>query len=230
MIFRWFAPFLWRRSSAVIANSSALRDLAYRSYQGAITVIPNGIDTDRFSPRQIPIPLETVRFLFVGRLSERKGVDILIEAFSRIQQKNWTCTLVGDGEKRKQLEAQTQSHGLEERIIFAGGRPRERMPETYRDAHVFVFPSRNEGMSNAALEALASGLPVIHTPVGGAEELIDEGKTGTIIAVNDVTALAEAVRYFLEHPEKIAPMSLHARQKALEFRWKSIARTFQQYF
>ena len=98
------------------------------------------------------------------------------------------------------------------------------MPGVYRDADLFVLPSQNEGMSVALLEAMASGLPVIVTPTGGTEELVDGN--GRVVPWNDPAALADALAHLAADPEARARMGRRSREIALKFSWTAVAKAY----
>ena len=159
---------IWRSAAAVTTNADNLRQLALRVAPGLdITVIPNGVDTERFHPvaEKQPDPArQTV--LFVGRLNSQKGLDALLSALGRIRDRppsDFHLVLAGAGPEENRLKEQAGKLGLSNMVEFRGWIPPERIPGIYREADFLVLPSRDEGMPNVALEAMASGLPVITT-------------------------------------------------------------------
>ncbi len=179
-----------------------------------IAQICNGVDVTRFAPRQPghvhrPGPVGT-RFpeagLFVigtvGRLSPVKHQRLLVEAFVRAcalvagespdHAQRMRLVIAGDGPDRAALDAQVLASGVAGRIWMTGSR--DDVPELMADLDLFVLPSLAEGISNTILEAMACGLPVVATRVGGNAELVDEGRTGTLVPSDDAEALAVALR------------------------------------
>jgi len=171
--------------------------------------IPNGVDVERFAPatpaerqalrRNLHLP-DTPLFMFVGRLTVAKGLDILLNAWAQRDAAlaDACLTLVGDGELRERLVQQAHSLGLDRSVIFTGSTT-DTAPYL-RAADAFVLPSRTEGMPVALLEAMACGLPCIATRVGGSAELIDDGQHGRLIAPEDVGALMRALPEALSMP------------------------------
>ncbi len=220
------APFLhlvWRHADALIANSRGLKELAQAFEPDLpIEVIPNGVDTAAFSPA--PEMPETAQILFVGRLAKIKGPDVLLRALAQLKACDWHCTLVGDGPQRPELEALARSAGLTERLTFAGWQPRDALLSWYQRASVFVLPSRQEGMPNALLEAMACGLPAVATRVSGSAELVLEGETGFLVPPEDDTALAQALKELILSPSLRAAMGARARKRAeREYSWERAA-------
>ena len=176
--------------------------------------IPNGVDTDLYHPvselikfasrDRLSIPLADTVYLYVGRLVPIKNLPLLLDAFSRLCQKQTNCRLliVGDGESRSSLEAAARSLPLSpERIVFLGARFRHELVECYRAADVFCLPSIDESFSLATLEAMASSLPVIATRVGFLPALIDDQRTGLLVEPNSPAGMAAAMaRLACDHP------------------------------
>jgi glycosyltransferase involved in cell wall biosynthesis len=165
-----------------------------------VAQIPNGVEL----PRWLTAP-RTARsvgrrtFLYVGRLNTEKGVDILLRAWGRAQQPG-ELVIAGDGPLRQELERATPP-----RVRFLGA-VQDPMVE-YRRADVFILPSRREGQSNALLEAICAGLPVVATDVGDNRQLL--GNSGRLVPAGDVEALAAAL---LEPPSALAnPMKFRER-------------------
>jgi glycosyltransferase involved in cell wall biosynthesis len=190
--------YLWRRAAHVVANSEALRELALRSLPGlAVAVIPNGVDTELFHP---PAPAgrgaagHRLRLLFVGRLTRQKGADVLLQAMRALRGRlDVEAALAGDGDARPALERMAGDLGLRDAVRFLGWCDRARIAAESRAADVFVLPSRDEGMSNAILEAMAAGLPVVATGLAANRQLVAEGSSGLLTPPDQPEALAEAI-------------------------------------
>ncbi|MER3402920.1 MAG: glycosyl transferase [Armatimonadota bacterium] len=157
------------------------------------------IEHSWFAPKPCPI------ILAVGRLIPDKGFDILIRAFARVCQ-SWEARLVilGEGEERPALESLSAELSLREFVSMPGF---ERNPFKYmRRADVFVLSSRREGLPNALIQAMACGCPVVSTNCpSGPEEILDGGKYGTLVPVDSIEALADAIGRVLNGERKIAP-------------------------
>jgi len=217
---------IWNRSSALVANSFGLRDLALRFTPALdIRVIPNGVDTKIFYPaerRLLPRPL---RALTVCRLIRRKRLDLLIQAAARAQVLGvpLTLTIAGEGNLRQELQRQAELLGAANHISFLGRVPPERMPQLYRDHDLFLMSSAHEGMSNAMLEAMASGLPIITTPCEGVEELIAENG---IVVDADAESLAQAIKRLSSNENDYLAMCVAAQRQAQKFRWPTVANQY----
>jgi glycosyltransferase involved in cell wall biosynthesis len=217
---------IWRNAAVLVANSKGLRDLA-RSFDAGIPirVIPNGVDTRRFEvgARQWQPPV----LLTVGRLVHQKGIDLLFQSLAALKDQEWKLLIVGDGKGRRNLERLTETLEINDRVEFVGWQSRETIVNYYRDANLYVHPSHDEGMSNAILEAMASGLPVLATGVAGNMEVILDGSTGRLIPPADSGALREVLVQMLPDSKVRQEMGQAGRERVVRnFSWQ---RTSQAY-
>ncbi len=198
------------RSQHIVAVSESLRDrvIELGIPVERIVVQHNGVDGERFMPqdkcvarRSLGLPADRRIVCYAGNFKPEKGVDILVEALSRLQRcmKDCLLVMVGSGPLETSLRERAQALGLEDRIWFAGRQPHESIPSWIASCDVFCLPSRREGCPNVVLEALACGRPVVASAVGGVPELIT-GDNGVTAPPNDVEALAEALRRGLDRP------------------------------
>jgi glycosyltransferase involved in cell wall biosynthesis len=156
--------------------------------------------------------------LFVGRLAAVKGVSLLLEAFARIRAAypDARLTLVGDGPERAALQAQAAALGLSETAHFAGYRSQEEVAALLSEADMLVLPSFAEGLPVVLMEALASRIPVIATPIAGVSELVRDGETGLLVPPGDVKGLATALDRLLSDPELCRRLGEAGRAAVLE--------------
>jgi len=225
---RLLGPWLrrvWRRAGAVVANSEGLRQLAI-GFEALvpIQVIPNGVDLEAFraGERQWTPP----RLLFVGRIVYQKGLDLLFDALGQLKDLPWQLDLVGDGPRVSHLKEQAASLGLADKIRFLGWLSRAELPKTYQQANLFVYPSRHEGMPNAVLEAMASGLPVLATRIAGNEELVS-ADTGVLVAPEDAAALQAALGPLLVDAGLRQRLGSAARQRVEQtYSWHGVAQAY----
>jgi len=177
--------------------------------------IYNGVDAGKFSPRQDDaqlgdlappglLPENAVVVGTVGRLAKVKNQQLLIEAVGYLFTKRpilrgtLRLVLVGDGPLKLQLVDRVKQLGISDVVWFSGDR--NDVPVLMQLMDIFILPSLAEGISNTLLEAMASGLPVIATSVGGNVELIEEGVNGRLVPVNNVVAMADAVAELIDDP------------------------------
>lgn len=223
---RLLAPLLrrvWRRARSVVANSQGLRALgAAFETKVPIAVIPNGVDVEQFTVSERD--WQPARLLFVGRVVFQKGLDVLLEALSGLKELAWDLTIVGDGPRRADLEAQAEHLGIAERITFAGWKNGPALAAAYAQANLFAYASRHEGMPNALLEAMASGLPAVATHIAGNEELVAEGETGLLVPSEDPAALRAALVQLIADPALRQRYGAEARKRVqTRYSWQTVA-------
>jgi glycosyltransferase involved in cell wall biosynthesis len=200
--------YLLRRAQVVMVVLSLRmqQDLLARGYPLAgVQVIPNGVDLTRFRPASpgSPPARPTGLVLFVGRLAFQKGVDVLLTAWRAVQEQlpasqRARLVIVGAGPRRAQLECLRVTLGIADSVEFVG--EQSDVAAWLRRSAVAVLPSRLEGMPNALLEAMASGLPCVATRVSGSEEMIQHGVNGLLVEPEDHAALANALLAMLLDP------------------------------
>ena len=215
---------IWTNAQAVIANSDGLARLAQRfTPELDIPVITNGIDTGKFLPGKEHYLGSTVNLLTVCRLISRKRIDILINAVRICRERGMDLRLniAGHGNLRDELENLAHKLGISDYVRFLGRIESDDMPEVYKANDIFVMSSAHEGMSNAMLEAMACGLPIITTHCEGVDELIaDNG----IIAQNDSPeTFAHAIALLVNNNTKYQSSRTAARTQAEKFSWANTA-------
>ena len=182
--------------------------------RGKLRVVHNGIDTDRFA---FTGPDPAGYAVFVGRLVPEKDISTLLQAVALV-----ACTLpdfrlliAGDGPERGSLQQRTEQLGLGERVAFLGN-VRE-VPALLARARLFVLSSLTEGISLTLLEAMARGLPVVATCVGGNPEVVADGQTGLLVPARDPLAMADRIRQLWLDPSHAAALGLAGRMRVLEY-------------
>jgi len=220
----------YRFATRVVANSAA----AAKQLQSEgiplrrIHVIPNGLASERYRARDIA-PVVT-RLITVANLRQEKAHDVLLAAIAALAPRHPTLALqiVGDGPRRAALEAQARALGVANRVEFLGHR--EDVPELLARADAFVLPSRSEAFPNGAIEAMAAGLPVVASAVGGLLDLIDDGRTGVLVPPDDVTALAAALGDLIEDPARAAALGRAARDDARRYSFDRMVQSFEDLY
>ncbi len=215
-----------RASQRVIAVSQAVAD--YTRHLGATRsktcVQPNAVDSDLFAPPEAR-PEGPLRVGFVGRLIQNKGPQYLLEAIPELLKlrPDTEFWFAGDGPLREGLEAEVERLGIADNVTFLG--VRSDIADLMRRCDIFVRPSLMEGMPLTVLEAMASGLPTVATPVGGTGEIVIEGETGLLVPPRDVPALAAAIVRLIESPELRATLGANSRRLVeADYGWPRIAR------
>lgn len=238
--YKFLYPFLspiirqvWRRATDVVAKCAGEMEMI-RSVDNAVnlTFIPNGVNLTVFRPGTVIPDDGPLHVICVARLIERKGQDQLIVAVNRLAHEGYDVilSLVGTGDSHQQYENLARRLGVQDRIRFAGYVPRETINSHYSAAHVFALPSYNEGMSLAALEAMAAGLPLVVTRTGGTEELVEEGVNGFAFDWADSDQLTNCLRLFAKDRGLTRQMGAASHSRAASFSWDLIADRFLELF
>jgi len=195
----------------MVANSEAVAARIRERDRIASVVIRGGVDTDRFAPGGASI----CDLVTVTRLERYKGIYDLVDAMRIVvaARPGTTLRVFGGGGQREELAARIAELGLGTNITLCG--EQADIPARLREGRLFVLASHEEGLPNAVMEAMATGLPVVATAVGGTRELVDDGATGTLVPPYDPAALAEALLRYLDQPERIAAHGRAARTRAI---------------
>lgn len=156
--------------------------------------------------------------LNVGRLDEKKGLRFLVEAMPQILSKVACAKLliVGDGNFRSNLEEKIKELKLEDSVFLLGLKNVDEVQNIYQNSDIFVFPTLTEALSNVLLESMINGLPVISTNTGGNPEVIEDGKSGILIPMEDSRAISDNVCNLLSNPEKMKQLSENAQKRVRE--------------
>ena len=202
------AAFAFRNADALLPVSEALRKgiEAQGLRSRSVRVVPNAVDTRLFAPGR---DVRNGRLLAVGLLYEAKAYDVLLHAVATLDV---GLDIVGDGPLRAELEALARSLGVLDRVTFHGLLPKPEVAQLMREAELFVLASHYENNPCSLIEALASGLPVVATAVGGVPELVTEAN-GRLAQPGDAESLAAQVRAALDGAYDRAAISADARHR-----------------
>jgi glycosyltransferase involved in cell wall biosynthesis len=179
-------------------------------------VNPYGVDLQLFHPPAKRSDGKPLRFLFLGAISARKGVPLLLDAWRKIAAPEAELWLVGPITTHERTLIPPLP-----RLKVLGPYPHRDLPKLLKQCDVLVFPSYCEGFALVLLEALASGMPIITTDATAGPDLITDGLEGRIIPTGDLDALCEAMEQFVRQPDKAHSMSGAARRCAERFSWDS---------
>src|SRR5213593_2915594 len=237
-----------KRSAAIVAASEIelgeLRRL-YRADAARVAVIPCGVDPIVFHPVRQADAREALGrdqcerlILFVGRIEQIKGIDVLLRAMGLLFQRypdlrSDVCLLVVGGaldpgddapetEKILELRRLVHEHRMEANVNFVGSLDQEKLALYYASADVCAVPSLTESFGLVALEAMACGIPVVGTRVGGLQTLIEDGESGLLVPPGDDEALAESIALVLTDHRLRTHLAHGARHRAEHFTWESV--------
>ncbi len=218
---------IWKKAAVLVTPSEGLKNRALKFLPSvAIDVIPNGVELERFRPAQTTTEPQMLRLLTVGRLSVTKRVEILIDAVEILHRDGCEVhfTIVGGGQMQEKLKQIVSQKNLDNIIDITGRIDSEDMPQVYRKNDILISASCTEGMSNAMLEAMASGLPIIATRCEGTEELISDN--GLVVEYANAEEIAKAVKKLADDRQLREQMSLAARTQAEKFTWGRVAEKY----
>ncbi len=237
------------RESAAVTAASEIEANELRSLYGAdlgrITIIPCGVDPEVFRPTRQADAREALGrdqcerlILFVGRIEQIKGIDVLLRALGRLfarraDLRRETCLLVVGGaldpgddapetEKIVELHRLVHEHRLEDSVSFVGSRDQRDLALYYAAADLCAVPSLTESFGLVALESMACGTPVVGTRVGGLQTVIDDGRSGLLVAAGDAGALADAIERVLSDPRLHMHLAHGAREAAEGYTWRRV--------
>lgn len=211
-----------RGTSAIICVSEAVRQSLEEkgiNRKKLVTVL-NGVDTGYFKPvydanirEEFGIEKDEVLLTTVSRFQEIKGHDFLIDALNELNMNydiKFKALLVGDGEEMDNIKNKVNKLGLENQVIFAGYR--EDIPRILTESDIYISPSKNEAISFSIMEALACGVPVVATEVGGVPEVINKGKCGIMVNYGDEKEFAKAIFQLYNNKSEYEEMKKNSRQ------------------
>ena len=181
-----------------------------------LKIVHCGIDPDRFGYAGVR---ETAKnLLYVGRLAVEKGIPVLFESLSMLKDRghDFVMTMVGDGPDRVALEEMALRLRISDRIIFAGYAGQDKVKEYLQKSDILILPSFAEGVPVTLMEAMACGIPVIGTQVGGVPELIVHDQTGQLVPPADSISLADAIIRYLDNTELRERVSRQGREKVVK--------------
>jgi phosphatidylinositol alpha-mannosyltransferase len=234
---RVFQPF-FDRLHGKIAVSEAAKDTVARYFGGEYTIIPNGIDLERFGGEHIqPLDAYTdgrLNILFVGRLEPRKGFRYLLGAFPHIKKEFPEARLIVVGAYLKKEKANHVQYVRDHHLTgvkFVGHVSDEALPRYYRSCHVFCAPSIGfESFGIVLLEAMASGKPIVACDIPGYRDLLEDGKEGLLAEPKNESSLAEAIIRILRDPVLQLKMGEQGRIKAPQYSWRKVALQVLDYY
>ncbi len=249
--FRWIYPFtppIWKNANRVVAVSEFTKQMALAHYSIAIDVIPNGveltslpnsnvptltqvIDDDRvLKPAQLVTNDKTVRIVFAGRFMEQKNPEHLVDALFQLSYLPWRCAMLGDGPLLDSIREKIEKSGLSDRFQLPGWMTPEQVINEFSQSDVLVLPSRSEGLSVVGVQALAMGLAMILSDVGGNLELVSETENGFLFPVGDVEMLTKRLKHLLENPEFLRSARAKSFEKAQKYDLQAIVSRYEEIF
>jgi glycosyltransferase involved in cell wall biosynthesis len=227
--FRWVGPFIspiWKRAKKVIAVSEHTRQLALQHYPVNIEVIPNGADVNQFAPSQIKVNTPP-RLIFAGRFVPQKNTFAIIQTLSQLKDLNWTCAMLGDGPLLEDVKREIEKAGLSERFDLPGWVTPETVLERFSKSDILFMPSLSEGLPVVGVQALAAGLAIVASKIGGFLDLVEPEKNGYLIDGQDIPAFSKILRELISDPNELLRLREASIQKSHEFDIEKVVDQYQ---
>ncbi len=222
-----FTPPIWKGASNVVAVSKHTKALALRHYAVDIEVIPNGVQLRSGAAKQVSDP---PRLIFAGRFQSQKNLPMLVELLAKVRDMPWQCELLGDGPDRQIVEELIQRHDLGSRVNLLGWVDGAVVEERLEASDLLLLTSRSEGFPVIGVQALASGLAIVASSVGGLPELVEGDVNGRLCAADDMDCFEQALRWCLEDRGRLMGMKQASRARAERFEIRKIAEQYEDVF
>ncbi len=227
--FRWIEPFtrpIWKRAKKVIAVSEYTRQLVLKHYPVEVQVIHNGADIQHLSPSKIAVNVPP-RLVFAGRFVAQKNPLAIVRTLSQLKELDWRCTMLGDGPLFEDVKREIEKAGLNERFELAGWVTPEVVMEHFSKNDILFMPSLSEGLPVVGVQALAAGLAIVASDIGGFLDLVDHNKNGCLIEPREIPVFVETLRDLLSNPEMLSKFRRASLEKSRQFDIEKIVDQYQ---
>ncbi len=232
-IFRWvfpLTPSIWQAAARVVAVSHFTRRIALESYPNVqVDVIHNGVDRSVMPERELDAT-RPPRIIFAGRFVEQKNPTHLVQALAGLKDLPWNCVMLGDGPLQAEVKEQIAAFGLQDRFTLPGWVTPEEVLDWCRRGDILCLPSRSEGLPVAGVQALAMGLAVVLSNVGGNTELVRHGENGFLFEPGDVPALQTHLKTLLASSKTLKSAQAYSFELANQFNLQTIVGQYEGLF
>lgn len=217
--FRWFFPFtpaIWRDAARVVAVSNYTRGLAAKHYPVEVGVIQNGVDLERLDPGEIQVGSPPT-IVFAGRFVPQKNPLQIVRILSGLKELPWNCVMLGDGPLREEVECLVRENGLQSRFSLPGWVHPDEVLRWFARSDILFHPSLSEGLPVVGVQALAMGLAIVASRVGGYSEIVDPDQNGYLCSPDDAAGMQAGLRSLLSDPSMLRRFRATSRYKARSF-------------
>ncbi len=226
---------VWKNAGCVVSLSKGLANIARNTVDMNFKVIYNGVDTDVFYPvEKICRKDKMIRLVSVSRIVERKGFQYLVEALSDIKtgvDLDFELTVAGVGEYLDELKSLVHQSGIGDNVKFVGYVDNKNLVKLYNSSDIFILPSLTESFGIVFVEAMACGLPVIGTTVGGIPEVVIDGENGILVSPRDAGSLKSVILKLARNKRLRKKMSGKNLESVREnFCWDKVAERFSRVY
>ena len=216
-------------ANRVVAVSEFTRQLALQHYSVDIQVIPNGADVTHLAPSEIKVN-NPPRLVFAGRFVYQKNPVAIVQILSQLKDLNWQCTMLGDGPMFEDVKREIGKADMRERFDLPGWVTPEQVLEYFSKSDILFMPSFSEGLPVVGVQALAKGLAIVASKIGGFLDLVDENKNGYLIEVQDKDAFAEILRKLISDTDLLFQFRAASLKKSRDFEIQKVADQYQIIF
>jgi glycosyltransferase involved in cell wall biosynthesis len=230
--FRWVYPFtrvIWRDASHIAAVSEFTRGLALQKYDEEIQVIPNGVDVTALRPEHICLN-DPPRIVFAGRFMPQKDPLQVVRTLNELRNLRWQCVMIGDGPLMPAVKQAVREFGLNERFQFTGWVSGKEVLNWFDQSDILFMPSLSEGLPVVGVEALAKGLAIVASRVGGFVDLVEIDKNGYLIPEGDAAQFSAPLRELLTDEDRLLSFRHASLEKAKWFDINQIVEQYEQIF
>jgi glycosyltransferase involved in cell wall biosynthesis len=228
--FRWIYPFtpnIWRNAKEIIAVSEFTRQLALKQYNENIQVVPNGVDLNTLMPNQILLN-NPPRIVFAGRFMEQKNPLQVVQTLNELKELNWDCVMIGDGPLMDGIRCAIRDFELEDRFQLTGWIEPQEVLAWFDKSDILFMPSRAEGLPVVGVQALAKGLGIVASRVGGFVDLVDNDKNGFL--ETDAANFAPVLSGLLTDANRLLSFRNASLEKAKSFELEQIVKEYENIF
>ena len=230
--FRWVFPFthsIWQDAAVRVAVSAYTRELALQNYSQEILVIPNGVDVNALKPESVQINHPPV-IVFAGRLMPQKAPLQVVRALREVTDLPWKCVMIGDGPLLPDVKKMIAEANLEARFTFTGWIKPEDVMKWLDQSDILFMPSLSEGLPVVGVQALAKGLAIIASRVGGFVDLVDEARNGYLVERENTSNFSWKLRDLLENSNRLLSFRTASFEKAKSFEIDRIVDQYENIF
>ena len=230
--FRWVLPFtgpIWKDAAQVVAVSDFTRQLALKQYPVDIRVIPNGVDTQELDPGEITSG-NPPQIIFAARFMAQKNPLQLVRVLAGLRELPWKCLMLGDGPLREQVENEIAEHHLRDRFELPGWVTPEEVLANYARSDILFMPSLSEGFPLTGVQALAMGLAIVASEVGGFVDLVQHGENGYLYRPDDEQGMHDGLLALLTDPQLLLNMRRQSRALSSQFDLNAVVGSYEEIF
>ena len=228
--FRWIKPFtnpIWRRASQVVAVSEFTRQIALKHYPVDVRVIPNGADFTHLDAEPVVVN-QMPRIVFAGRFVSQKNPLAIIRILSTLKDLEWTCAMLGDGPMFEEVKAEIEKYDMADRFHLSGWVTPVDVLNEFSKSDILFMPSLSEGLPVVGVDALVKGLAMVVSRIGGFLDLVDEGRNGYLVDLQDEDGFSCKLRELISNRDLLKNFRFASLEKAKNFDIEKIVSQYEE--